>query len=321
MAGKLKAKDKAEVAANSVTEADKKVVADKAAAKADKEGKLIPVIKSGALSVDLGPMIIGGMYEAYKKEEQANQLIAEIESKRFDLLAKLTNGIVKAAKADASINLAVAFEGDKKKMAYLNDQLGLALGFREVTEVAGKGDKPATKSIGFAKSVAKFMPDSTKPKTDPENIRRNTVRSNFVHMLKKCAMAASGIVAQNLTVKTDTKTGTLQISGPAVMEKFGQESVLLNDKLTVGEGDKAKKLKEKPSFTALGRIGAAAAGKELTVRKDSRSIIAGAVDPDTAIQSLCASLISGIGKMKDKPIPKTVESLKSAQLAIANLLK
>lgn len=294
---------------------------DKAAktAKLDKGTNLvIPIIKSGALSVDVGPKVIAGMFESYAKEEQANKLIAEIESKRFDMLATLTSACIKAAKADPTINLAVTFEGDKKKMSLLNDQLGIALGFRVVNEVDdGKGN--IKKSISYAPAVTKFLPGAKEDKNTEDYKRKNTVRSNFLHMLKKCAQAASGAVASGVTVKTDTKTGTLQISGPAVTKQFGKESVLLNDKITVGEGDKAVKLKEKPSFTALGRMGAEAAGKTLATRKDSR-VASNAVDPDTALQSICATLVQAIGKLKEKPIAKSVESLKSVQNAIAKVL-
>lgn len=304
-----------------VTEGVKKAeVAEgaKTAKVSDKSNAVIPVIKAGALSVDVGPKVIAGMFDSYVKEEQANKLIAEIETKRFDMLASLTSACIKAAKADPTINLAVTFEGDKKKMSLLNDQLGLALGFRVVTETDdGKGNKK--QSISYAPSVTKFLPGAKEDKNSEEYKRKNTVRSNFLHMLKKCAQAASGAVAAGVTVKTDTKSGTLQISGPAVQKQFGKETVLLNDKITVGEGDKATKLKEKPSFTALGRMGAAAAGKTLEIRKDSR-VAGNAVDPDTALQSICATLVQAIGKLKEKPIAKTVESLKAVQAAVTKAL-
>lgn len=291
--------------------------ANKTAAEPKPE-KVIATVKAGAMSAEVGPKVLAGLSESYVKEAQANKLIQEVEGKRFDLLAQLTQGIIKAAKADDTINLSATFGDDKKAMALLNDQLGLALGFREVTTV-GEGDK-AVKKIGYAKAVLKYFPSPKDDKAAPETMKKATLRTNFLHMLKKCAQAASAAVESGMTVKKDDATGTLMISGPEVVKKFGQDSVLLNDKLTVRDDKGETKLKEKPSFTALARMGAEAHGKTLQTRKDSR-VNTGAVDPDTAMLSICNSLIAGIGKLKKPIAAKVQEALKSVQSAVDKALK
>lgn len=311
-ATKEKPNSTAQAANAGVTEADKKAVADK------KPPKEIVVIKAGALSVDVGPMVLAGLSKSYEEEGKARQILQGVESKRFDLLAMTTSAIVKAAKADTSIDLTATFDGDVKKMNVLNDQLGLALGFREVTTTTS-GDKEV-KKIGYAKSVLKYFPGPKDDKKAAETIKKATLRSNFLHMLKKCAQAASAIVEKDITVRKDATSGTLMLSGPAIQKQFGQESVLLNDKLTVGEGDNAKKLNAKPSFTAIAKMGAEAAGKTLNKRPDSR-ISGNAVDPDTAVQSICNTLVQALGKLKSAPIPKTMEGLKAVQSAIDKALK
>lgn len=284
----------------------------------DKGMALVPTIKAGALSKDVGPMVIAGLAKAYDDEEKANKLIDDVKKKRYDLLANTTQAIVKAAKADDTINLAAAFKDDKKAINLLNAQLGLALGFREV-ETTGTGDNAKARLV-FAKTVTKYFPSPKDAKGTAEYNRKATTRSNFMHMLKKCSQAAHAIVIKDLEVKKDDKTGTLLITGPEVTKTFGADSVLLDEKLTVGEGEAEKKLKKKPSFTALAEMGAAAEGKVIAKRGQTGTS-GTAVDASTAILSLCNSIVAALPKLKDKPDAKLQEALKAARTAIDNLLK
>jgi len=277
-------------------------------------GMAVVTIKANAISADVGFIVIEGLSKAYQEEAKANAIIDAVRSKRFDLLAMTTQAIVKAAKADDTVNLAAAFKDDKKGQALLNDQLGLALGFREVTTV-GEGDK-AKQKIGYAKSVLKFFPGPKDDKKAPATVQKATTRSNFLHMLKKCAQAAHGIVVNDLTVTKDKASGTLRLAGPSLKSTFGADSVLLDEKLTVRNGESETKLKEKPSFTAIGRMGAAAEGAVLQTRKQS-GVSGTAVDTDTAVQSVCNTLVSALAKITTKLAPKTVENLKAVQTAIA----
>ncbi len=291
----------------------------KAAAKAPAPAKEVATVKASALSVEVGPAILAGLDKTYKDESKAREIMEGVESKRYDLLSQATLAIVKAAKADDSIDLSAAFSGDAKKMNLLNDQIGLALGFREVTETAPNKDGVTLKRIGYSKAAAKFFPTAKDDKKAPETVRKATLRSNFLHLIKKCEQAAAGIIDKGLTVSADKASGTLQLSGPAIEKQFGSKSVLLNEKQTVGDGEAAVKLKEKPSFTAIARMGAEAAGKTLTTRKQS-GVSSNAVDPDTAIASLCKSLTDAIAKINGKPTEKMKTALTGAQSAIAKAL-
>lgn len=309
MTGKQKA---AAAKAGGAPEPEKVVDKKKAATKKPQANAVvIPTVNPKALSVDVGPRVAIGMAKYAETLAQANQMIQQEESKRYDLLAQLTGAIVKAANADKGINLAAVFSGDLKQVNMLNDQLGLALGFRRVVTV-GEGDA-AKQRVVTAKELEAIWPRMGETANNSDEYKRKaTVRSNFLHALKKCAQAAEGIRAEGLKMKTD-KSGTLMLSGPSIKSTFGADSVLLNEKQTIGEGDKKKKLDAKPSFTAIADMGARAHGKVMKVRKDSR---ASSVDPVTAFVSVCTALVAGIAKLGDKPDAKCKEALAGVQSAI-----
>src|SRR5258706_13533157 len=95
------------------TETTKKTKAPKKEKKAKTEVALISV-KSGALSTEIGPMIVSGLDKTFNDEQKAHQIIDGVNAKRYDLLAKATFAIMKAAKADDSIDLASTFSDDSK---------------------------------------------------------------------------------------------------------------------------------------------------------------------------------------------------------------
>ena len=306
---------KVKTEATGKTETKKGPVTEKSA------GAAIVSVKASALSVDVGPAVIAGLASTFKEEEKMLELQRGIESKRYDLLAQTTQAILKAATADESIDLSVAFAGDSKKMKILNDQLGLALGFREVTVLpATKEGGPEVKRITWAKAVHKFFPTAKDTNKDSaEYKRKDTLRSNFLHMVKKCAQAANGIMVSDAKVAVDKESGTLQLSGPAIQEKFGQETIILNEKQVIGEGENKVKLAAKPSYTAVAALGAEAAGKVLQTRKDSR-IASNAVDPATAVRSIAKSLADACGKLKLPADDETKRALSIAQNAIDKVL-
>jgi hypothetical protein len=287
------------------------VVAPVKKAKEPKPQAIIPIIKQSAMSLDVGPRVISGLMQVSETEAEANKLMSQVANKRYDLLAQLTQGIVKAAKADKTISLAAYFSKDPKQVNAVNDQLGLALGFRKVASV-GEGEK-ARQRVVLADEVAKLFPQESTTKGTQAFNRRATVISNFLHTLKKCAQAAEGIISKDMKMSLDKATGTLRLSGPTIKTTFGQDSVLLNEKQTIGEGDKKKKLNAKPSFTSIADIGAREHGVVMQVRKDSR---ASAADPVLSFVSVCTSLVSAIGKLGDKPDSRQVEALASVQNAI-----
>jgi hypothetical protein len=260
------------------------------------------------------------MSKAYDIEQKANAMLGEVESKRYDLMAQLTQAIVKAAKADDSIDLSATLSGDPKKMNKLNDQLGLALGFREVTVLPATDKVAEIRRIGPAKAVAKYFPGPKDDKNGPDYARKNTLRSNFLHQVKKCAMAANGLIVTNTSFVKDEASGTLQITGPAVEKAFGQKSVLLNEKQTMGEGDAKVTLSQKPSFTAVAKLGAEAAGKVIQTRAQS-GMASNAKSPGEAVQGLAKALTEGLAKLKLPADDDTKRSLSVVMSAIETVLK
>src|SRR6185295_5092592 len=114
---------------------------------------LVPVIKKGAMSVDVGPAVIAGLAATMRAEQEASEVLKQVGAKRYDLMGQLTLGILKAAQHDNAIDLTVAFAKDAKQQGYLNDQLGIALGFKSV-HVLNAGQKAEKKTVGWAKEVA-----------------------------------------------------------------------------------------------------------------------------------------------------------------------
>lgn len=290
-------------------------------AKEPKQAVAIIVPNAKALSVDVGPRVIASLAKVGEMDEQIKTMTAQYNAKRYDMLSATTEAIVKAAKADLRINLGAAFSGDPKQMNALNDQLGIVLGTRIVVTV-GKGDKATQKVVG-SDAVSKFFPrksDDPAYKESAEYKRANTTRSNWLHMLKKCSQAASGIIETNSVMKIDKASGTLQLTGPAIKSAFGAATVSLDEKQTVGEGKAAKKLDARPSFTAIANMGAKAAGKVLVSREQSRKNVlaaAGApVDLATAIVSLCNTLVTSINKLPETVTDAQRKALESVRSAI-----
>lgn len=299
---------------------------------AEKAGQTAIIqLKKAALSVDVGPMVIASLDAVNKQEAAANQALEEVKGKRYDLLAKTTQAIVKAAKGDSSIDLGAVFSGDPKQMGALNDKLGLALGFREIITTEKDKNGVAWQKVVTAKAVSKYFPIAGEDKNTPEYKRKDTLRGNFLHMLKKCAQGAAAIIEKGINTKYDPKQATLVISGPAVVKQFGQDNIALDEKKTRGEGDGKVELNEKPSFTALAAMGAEGYGAEVTRGNTSRSAkigttggaaVAGATPRGVnltmgqAIVQIAKSLVGAVEKYTEKMTPEVKTALQSAQSAI-----
>jgi hypothetical protein len=220
-------------------------------------------IKKSALSIDVGPRVIAEMFGDYSRisdlVEETHKLESAANEKRYYLQADLTMAIVKAAKADDSIDLSVSFTGDKKAITNLNDQIGIALGFRESVGVKDKTGVEFQR-VEYARAVKDYFPMTGEDKETRTYQRKNTFRGNFLTRLKQCVQAAHAIIEEGMDAKIDPKARTLLLSGPAVRKHFGQDRVLLNEKRTIGEGDGKVELAAKPSFTEIASIGGALAG-------------------------------------------------------------
>lgn len=290
--------------------------ADKKPPKAPKKEIALVSVNAKALSVDVGPAVLAGLAKNYQDEQKALAALQQVEGKRYDLLAQTTAAVVKAATADESIDLTATFSGEKKQMETLNDQLMIALGLKEKKMI---GDK---EKLVYTKAAEKFFPKSTDKPDDPATKQKQTLRSNFVHMLKKCAQAAEAIISKEMNAQIDKATGTLKISGPAVLETFGAETVVLNEKVKHNMPNSADVvLKEKPSFTA---VAAMAAQDHGAAAKVGRRGVAGAVgaaavaaDPEAALESVCKSLVGIVGKIDAK---KVTERQKAALQSVLNAI-
>lgn len=279
---------------------------------------VIPKVKASAMSKDIGPLVIKGLSQAYDDETKGRELLAGSEAKKYNLLANLTQGIVKAAKADTSINLAIASGTDTKKQGYLNDQIGIALGFREVVTV-GSGDK-AKQRVQYAASVMQFFPMPNEDKSTTEYKRKTTMRSNFLHMVKKCQLAADGIIQNDISIKMDKESGTLLLEGPAIKKQFGAATVLLNEKQTVTDKKGVEtKLTEKPSFTALAAKAKESHGGTISRHSNTRGLSAQMSNPGQALNALCKSMCEMLARVKE-PGTAQITSVKSVESAIETWL-
>ena len=282
-------------------------------------GSDIVKVNPKAMQVDVGPKVIGMLDRALTDADKAFDYAEQAKSKKYDALANMTMGILNAAKADTNIDLSAAFSGDRKRMEKLNNQLGIALGYREITTVAD-GDRQVQRVV-LAKSVARYFPSATENKDSPEYQRKNTFRSNFTTTVKQCAQAAEGLRSANVKAEIDEKAGTLRISGPKVKEIFGQDGVLLNENASQFGKEKDKVLNVKPSFTAIRAIGGEEHDAPVHRGTNTRGTTIGAsapkpTDPDTNMVSLAHMLIQGLGKLEGPVSDKVREALQQVTNAV-----
>lgn len=288
----------------SQTKAAKEAIADKQAL------DIVPKIKAGALSVDIGPKVAAILDRSLTDADESLRLEMAARGKKYEAMSLLTQGIVKAALADNTINLAAAFSGERKQMESLMKQLGIALGFREVVTVKD-GDKEVQRVV-VAKAVAKYFPNANDDTKSAEYARKNTFRANFATSVKTAAQAAEGLILSKAKFEFDSKEGTLRLTGPKVKELFGQDSVLLNENASQHGDD--KKLSQKPSFTAIRALAGEAHDAPVHRGTNTRGTTIGAseakpVDPDTNLISLAHMLIQGIGKYEGPFSAKVREAM------------
>ena len=282
--------------------------------KAPKEVKALATVNAKALSIDVGPRALELLSKANAQEESARDLLKDVDKKRYDVIASVTQAIVKGATVDEAVDLSACFGSDKKKSEMLNDQVFIMLGIKEKVTV-GKGEA-AKETLNYTKAAAKFFPAKNDSKDDPATKRKAQVKNNFIQIVKRAAQAAEGILQSDATVKMDAKEGTLRISGPAIQKAFGANEVLLNEKQTVkggkadGSGDLI--LKQKPSFTAIAAMGAQAHGAQVKTGTNTRGqkVI---TDPTAALTSVAASVVTLCEKID---VAKMTEGQRKALVSI-----
>lgn len=265
-------------------------------------------LNAKALSTDIGPKVLADLDKSNKEEAKAHELLSGVKTKRYDALSSLTLAIIKAAKADKSIDLNAAFPNDQvgsiPRKNRLLDQIGVALGYKELE------DTETGQKVTFAKVTHKYFPgpkDKIKSidtetgkvtsRFTPEGQKKATFRSNFLHMVTKCTQAAAGLMDDPKTdVAFDESVGTLRLTGPIAKTHFGADSVVLNEKLTDTTDGGELKLKAKPSFTKIAEIAAEHRGKEHVRRADSR-VTGNVVDTAHAFENLCKTMVTAIEKV------------------------
>src|SRR5258705_1611475 len=293
--------------------------AAKAAARVKETGTalVVRVLKPGAMSVDVGPVVLAAIGAFTRAEREIGELRRSAEQKQYEALARMTAGIVKAAKADNSIRLEQVFTGDKASKARMNNQIYLALGLKQVYTVGKEGAQK--QKFDWTPEAATLVKPNKDDPTDVTN-QKGTIRTNLAHMLTKCTQTAVGIVDEGLTIATDKVSGSLMLTGPTMQKHFGEASVVLNEKQTVQIKDKKgnvtgeKKLLAKPSFTEIAKRAAEAHGKVHAARVDSR--VGATVDPNKHLVDLAGMLLKAVQKLTD-PIATSVKTaLESVMNAI-----
>jgi len=259
----------------------------------------IPKISAKAMSKDVGIALIRDLAATDSDMEKGKQMLAAAATKRYDLQSRLTLVIVKAAVNETSINLSHAFSDDKKAQGLLNNQLGVALGYREIAMLPnGKA------TVQYVKDVYPYFPAPGEDRDTVEYKKKQTTRTSFLHRLKQCCMVANGIIADKTKAEIDKESGVLRLTGPAVKKQFGASSVLLNEKQTVKDG-KSKtetKLTEKPSFTAIAARAAEAHGKVINRVSNTRGAGPGGfkgASPEKLVIAGADAMIAALSKIKD----------------------
>lgn len=295
------------------------------------------LVKRAACSLDLGPSLIAQWAgDEQRKAEITSELNLITGTRRWDLIAQLTAGIVKAARGDDSIDLSLAFTGDAKKQNQLNNLIGIALGFRTVVTSPPDKNGISYDTVVAHPAVKDFFPMPGETEANTPNFKQKVNFSkNFTSQLKKCAGSAQAIIDQKIEASYDKKLGTMVISGPAVKKRFGQDTVVVNGSKTVGEGATKIELNEKPSFQALSvwggeTVGAAAvpsapgtAGSRGTKPGTIGGGAAAAAEkatktlkPDAAMIYLCDTLVKAIEKYEGEITAEVMAAFDSVTNAI-----
>ncbi|WP_426611834.1 hypothetical protein [Bradyrhizobium sp. McL0616] len=213
----------------------------------------------------------------------------DVDAKKYEVLGRMTQAIIEATKIDGSIDLEKAFDESKTGKKALNDQLRVALGvFRET--IVGR-----RRMVEPTEPAAQFFSNGTK-------------RTNFAHILKKCAQCAAGLIEMKAEVKLDEKKGTLVISGPAVAKEFGKDTLTLDERMSQG-------LTQKPSYTAIVAIAKARRGV-VTVRGSGTRGVGEVISADSEFELLCKHLIEAIRRCGAKPNRRQANALRVVSLEI-----
>lgn len=293
----------------------------------------VPKLNPDALSVDVAPRVLSMLTDAEKAEQKLHEQERKVEGTRYAARKEIVLAMLKAAAADTQIDLHNYYR-DTKAVTRINEQIGLALGWRAITtKTVGKGDKMRTiESTVYSPSVSKFFPSDKDGPT--ERSKKTNFRTNFLHLIKECGQAAATILAEGMKVEEVPAEQTLMLTGPAVEKHFGVAEVVLNEKQVVPviddeTGEQATdtegkpletKLSVKPSLTAIAKMGAAKRQPQAAGSGTGKAGAGKAKEPpivgDAAFVSLCETLLKAINRIEGRPTDKQKRAMEQVANAI-----
>lgn len=271
-----------------------------------KTGKEIFVPSAKVLSLDVGPKVLAMLAGAHADQEKADSLTMSAGTKKNQAQALTVEAILKGA-GDHRVRemLPLYITGSNPQKNAVNEVLGILLGLKEIKDGVPVPSAAAAKFIGTGKEKA----------GSPAAKRFQYVRNNLSTTIKQAATAALGALDLEADVSFVKEKGTVMLSGPKVVEAFGTDEVVLDQRKPEGE------LKRTPSFAEVRRI---AEDNRNVVRAPKTANAAKATDEPTdanaAVRSIAASLISAINRTEGKLDGDTVRSLRAVVDACNNVL-
>jgi hypothetical protein len=255
--------------------------------------KAVGFVASSALSLDVGEKAVKAFKGVDTALNTAKDNIERAERGKRETLKDLTQAFTKAALNDKRIVLADQYSDEKKVIEAMNERLRVAIGIK----VVQRGED-GTEKIVLAPWTADLFPQPGEDRKSDAWQAKETFRGNFGAIFKKAVLAAEAIISTGMKVR-EAKDGTLMISGPKIKEHFKVDEVALNEKRKIKEGDVVKELPKTPSYTEIGRIGAALRGENITTRADSRAKLGGAALTEGDLVKSAKALQSAIVKIKN----------------------
>jgi hypothetical protein len=261
-----------------------------------------------AMSVDVGEKAVKAFKVTKDHDQQIADMVQQNTAQKGQTLAMLTEAFFIAATNDKNIKLGNIHSDAAADLKDLRSRLEVAIGIK----IASRGEDGVEKIV-FAPWAKDYFPQPGESKeTDGWQAKEN-FRTNFATAFTKCVKSAHAVQLKGLNMAKDKATGTLLISGKSIKERFGVDTIALNEKREVKDGDKTVKLAKIPSYTELARISAESVGKTLQTRVDSRAKEVNALNESDVISAV-GSLTTTIGKLANfgDELATALESLMEA---------
>jgi hypothetical protein len=302
----------------------------KAKAPATPKRQLITVDPK-ALSTSVGATVLSLLSKTEIAAEKITAARSELKRRGYEALALTTQALHRGAKADPTFDPGAIFSGDKALKRDTITRARLILGVLEVAPVKDKKGNIKNTYV-VPKSAQKYFPSPTNPADyvtakgkDGKETRdfsdagrhKETFRTNFDKLLRKCIQATDDLLQRNAVVSYDKDEQTLRLSGPSIKAQFGIDTVLVNERTTIADPkDKANtiELETKPSYQGLASH-AAVTYHGVVLGKRGKVAQEPASDEDHFI-AMCKSVISAINKIGDAMTDEQLDALTSLRSAI-----